>query len=75
MNLSGREGLGFILGRRSIRVYSPGQVSEGKVQRLLAAAMAVPSVRRQESVAFRGSEQLGNSFANRKRIAPWSDAG
>lgn len=35
--------LDFILGRRSIRVYSPGEVSETAVTRLLEAAMAAPS--------------------------------
>ena len=35
--------MGFILGRRSIRVYSPGEVSEPAVTRLLEAAMAAPS--------------------------------
>ena len=35
--------LGFILGRRSIRVYSPGEVSEPVVTLLLEAAMAAPS--------------------------------
>ena len=34
---------GFILGRRSIRVYSPGEVSEPVVTKLLEAAMAAPS--------------------------------
>lgn len=33
----------FILGRRSIRVYSPGDISEDVVKRLLEAAMAAPS--------------------------------
>jgi nitroreductase len=33
----------FLLGRRSIRVYSPGEVSEAAVTRLLEAAMAAPS--------------------------------
>ena len=37
------EKLGFILGRPSIRVYSPGEVSEENVRKLLAAAMAAPS--------------------------------
>jgi nitroreductase len=37
------DNLGFILGRRSIRVYSPGEVSEAAVTRLLEAAMAAPS--------------------------------
>jgi len=35
--------LDFLLGRRSIRVYSPGEVSEAAVTRLLEAAMAAPS--------------------------------
>ncbi len=35
--------LDFIFGRRSIRVYSPGEVSEAAVTRLLEAAMAAPS--------------------------------
>jgi len=35
--------LGFILGRRSIRVYSPGEVGEAAVTKLLEAAMAAPS--------------------------------
>ena len=35
--------LQFILGRRSIRVYAPGEVSETAVTQLLQAAMAAPS--------------------------------
>jgi nitroreductase len=35
--------LGFILARRSTRVYRPGEVSEGAVRQMLAAAMAAPS--------------------------------
>lgn len=35
--------LKFIFERRSIRVYSPGEVSEEQVQTMLAAAMAAPS--------------------------------
>jgi nitroreductase len=37
------EQLGFIFGRRSIRLYSPAAVSEAAVQKLLEAAMAAPS--------------------------------
>jgi nitroreductase len=37
------EQLGFIFGRRSIRVYSKDTVSEAAVQKLLEAAMAAPS--------------------------------
>lgn len=35
--------LDFILARRSIRVYSPGEVSDAAVTKLLEAAMAAPS--------------------------------
>ena len=35
--------LRFIFERRSIRVYSPGEISEATVDKLLAAAMAAPS--------------------------------
>jgi nitroreductase len=37
------ERLGIFFGRRSIRVYKPGVVSEEAVQKLLEAAMAAPS--------------------------------
>jgi nitroreductase len=37
------DNMGLILGRRSIRVYSPGEVSDAAVTRLLEAAMAAPS--------------------------------
>jgi nitroreductase len=43
MNTNVDEKLGFIFGRRSIRLYSPGAVSEAAVQKLLEAAMAAPS--------------------------------
>jgi nitroreductase len=35
--------LDFIFGRRSIRIYSPGEISEEVVTKLLEAAMAAPS--------------------------------
>ncbi len=35
--------LDFVFGRRSIRVYSPGEVDEPAVTKLLEAAMAAPS--------------------------------
>lgn len=41
--MSTDERLKFIFGRRSIRAYSPGEVSEEAVQTLLEAAMAAPS--------------------------------
>ena len=37
------EQLGFIFGRRSVRVYAPGAVSDETVTKLLEAAMAAPS--------------------------------
>jgi nitroreductase len=37
------DGIGAILGRRSIRVYRPGEVSDAMVRTLLEAAMAAPS--------------------------------
>jgi nitroreductase len=37
------DGIGAILGRRSIRVYRPGEVSDALVRTLLEAAMAAPS--------------------------------
>ncbi len=43
MNTNVEEKLGFIFGRRSIRLYSPAAVSEAAVQKLLEAAMAAPS--------------------------------
>lgn len=43
MSLTNNDNLNFILGRRSIRVYSPGEVSEAELLQLLQAAMAAPS--------------------------------
>ena len=43
MNTTIDDKLGFIFGRRSIRLYSPDPVSEAAVQKLLEAAMAAPS--------------------------------
>ena len=43
MDDSLQDKLNFILGRRSIRVYKPGEVDDRTVRRLLEAAMAAPS--------------------------------
>ena len=43
MSLTNDDKLGFIFGRRSIRVYSPGEIDESAVTKLLQAAMAAPS--------------------------------
>jgi nitroreductase len=43
MNTNLEEKLEFIFGRRSIRAYAAGNVSEAAIQKLLEAAMAAPS--------------------------------
>jgi nitroreductase len=43
MNVQIDEKLMVIFGRRSIRIYTPGEVDEAVVQKLLAGAMAAPS--------------------------------
>jgi nitroreductase len=43
MSSTTNDKLQFILGRRSIRVYAPGEVSETAITQLLQAAMAAPS--------------------------------
>jgi nitroreductase len=43
MSTSTGKELDFIFGRRSVRVYSPGEVSQATVTKLLEAAMAAPS--------------------------------
>jgi nitroreductase len=41
--MSETDPLNYIFGRRSVRVFSPGEVSEGMVTKMLEAAMAAPS--------------------------------
>ncbi len=43
MSLTTNDHFQFILGRRSIRVYAPGEISEADINQLLQAAMAAPS--------------------------------
>src|ERR1035441_6778882 len=43
MSLTPNDKLQFILGRRSIRVYAPGDVGEVAITQMLQAAMAAPS--------------------------------
>jgi nitroreductase len=43
MSTTTEDKLNFIFGRRSIRVYSPGEIDGDTVTRLLEAAMAAPS--------------------------------
>ncbi len=52
MNPAQTEQLKFIFGRRSIRVYGPGAVSDGALDALLAAAMAAPSAVAQDPWRF-----------------------
>lgn len=42
-SLTANEKIQFLLGRRSIRVYGPGDVGEAAVTQMLEAAMAAPS--------------------------------
>jgi nitroreductase len=52
----------FIFGRRSIRVYAPGEVSDETVTRLLEAAMAAPSAMTKDPWRFivvRNPQTLG----------------
>jgi nitroreductase len=42
-NLSAPNKLDLIFGRRSIRIYAPGDIDDARVTRLLEAAMAAPS--------------------------------
>lgn len=43
MTTTSEQKLSLIFGRRSVRIYSPGEISDGDVQVLLEAAMAAPS--------------------------------
>lgn len=43
MSMQNNSALDFIFGRRSVRVYSPGEIDPETVTRLLEAAMAAPS--------------------------------
>ena len=52
MNAEFAQKLGFILNRRSIRVYRPGPISEPMVQALLETAMAAPSAVGQDPWRF-----------------------
>lgn len=58
--------LGFILGRRSVRVYAPGEIDDATVTRLLEAAMAAPSAMTKDPWRFivvRNSAQLSEMAA------------
>ncbi len=66
MHLSSDEKLNFIFSRRSIRVYSPGQISEQLVTKLLETAMAAPSAMTKDPwrfVVVRNHQTLANLAA------------
>lgn len=61
MNKPSDESLSFIFGRRSIRVYAPGEIPQETVTTLLQAAMAAPSAMAKDPwrfVVVREREQL-----------------
>jgi nitroreductase len=61
MSESASTALDFIFGRRSVRVYAPGEIADATVTRLLEAAMAAPSAMTKDPwrfVVVRNSEQL-----------------
>lgn len=70
--------LGFILGRRSIRVYRAGEVNDDLVRRLLECAMAAPSAVAQDPwrfVVIRGKDTLSRIAAELPNGAMLAGAG
>jgi nitroreductase len=66
MSLTSNDKFRFLLGRRSIRVYAPGEVSDETVTRLLEAAMAAPSAMTKDPwrfVVVRNPQTLGQLAA------------
>ncbi|HRT56139.1 MAG TPA: nitroreductase family protein [Candidatus Paceibacterota bacterium] len=62
LNTAGKEPLNLIFGRRSVRVYAPGEVTPGQIQVLLEAAMAAPSAMTKDPwrfVVVRDRQTLG----------------
>jgi nitroreductase len=75
MTTDENEKLNFIFGRRSIRIYSPGEVSGAIVTRLLEAAMAAPSAMAKDPWRFvilrhaQTLQRLAESLAGGKMLA------
>jgi nitroreductase len=75
MNTTVDEKLGFIFGRRSIRVYSGDPVTEAAVQKLLEAAMAAPSAAAKDPWRFvvirnrRTLSEIATALPNGQMIA------
>jgi nitroreductase len=66
MSTTSDDRLGLIFGRRSIRVYSPGEIDDQTVTRLLEAAMAAPSAMTKDPwrfVVVRDPQVLANLAA------------
>ncbi len=75
MNANIDEKLGFMFGRRSIRLYTDAPVSEAVVQKLLEAAMAAPSAAAKDPWRFvvvrdRGTlSKIAEALPNGRMIA------
>jgi nitroreductase len=75
MNTNVVEKLGLIFGRRSIRVYATGPVSDAAVQKLLEAAMAAPSAAAKDPWRFvvirdrRTLSEIATALPNGQMIA------
>ena len=66
MSESASNALNLIFGRRSVRVYAPGEITDATVTRLLEAAMAAPSAMTKDPwrfVVVRNSAQLSEMAA------------
>jgi nitroreductase len=66
MNTNVDQQFSFIFGRRSIRAYAPGEISDEAVQQLLRAAMAAPSAAAKDPwrfVVIRNRETLARLAA------------
>lgn len=70
-----KQNLSFLFGRRSIRAYEPGAVSDEQVQTLLEAAMAAPSAAAKDPWRFvvirepARLAQIASALPNGKMIA------
>ena len=75
MSTDTKPNLAFLFGRRSIRVYAPGDVTDAQVQSLLEAAMAAPSAVAKDPWRFvtirdpRMLERIADALPNGKMLA------
>jgi nitroreductase len=80
MDTKSNPGLGPIFGRRSIRVYAPGEVSDPEIQIMLEAAMAAPSAVAKDPwrfVVIKNKETLAQiaAFLPNGKMLAWAAAG